>query len=587
MADDVGLVRSRVDLIALVGERVALKRSGKNWKGLCPFHADKTPSFYVSPDIGTYKCFACGEKGDAFTWVMKTQNMDFREALDFLARQTGVQLSSKSASPEERSRREQGASAMESALNFFLGELDKNRFALDYCESRGLSDKIQQEWQLGFAPDLGEALVAHLKRAGYSLEACKELFLVDGDPGNGYHDRFRSRLMFPIHNERGDLVAFGGRILGAGQPKYINSGDTPLFSKGRVLYGMNRAKNAMNETRQVVLVEGYLDVIACHQAGVKNAVASLGTSLAEGHVELLRRWIDSAVVFYDCDAAGLKAAERAQEMLEGAGIPVRFALMPEGDDPDTLLRREGPAAVRDAVNDAKSSLDFHIMLIERRLRPEQEEYWTEVVTMLASASSDLQIESHLVRLASRYPGLRDPLAAQKALRRQVLSIRRRKSGRKTTLPTDAENGPKLRTAMSVTEQCVFYAILDPELRPLAWRTATDPSYFVHGEAIELASALQSEESPSGPASAWIHTLGSEIAKDALTNMVMADGPILSVEIIEDVVRRLKVKREERAIRNMMKGATDSDEVLRDLSSRLKSLKVSNDDGRKAGGGAGT
>jgi len=587
LADDVGLVRSRVDLVALVGERVALKRSGKNWKGLCPFHADKTPSFYVSPDIGTYKCFACGEKGDAFTWVMKTQNFDFREALEFLARQTGVQLSKKSASPEERSRREQGASAMESALKFFLGELEKSRTALEYCESRGLTGKVQEEWQLGFAPDLGEALVAHLKRAGYSLEACKELFLVDGDPSNGYHDRFRGRLMFPIYTERGDLVAFGGRIFGAGQPKYINSGDTPLFSKSRVLYGMNRAKNEMNATRQVVLVEGYLDVIACHQAGVKNAVASLGTSLAEGQIELLRRWVDSAVIFYDSDAAGLKAAERAQEMLEGAGIPVRFALMPEGDDPDTLLRRDGPAAVRDAVADAKSSLDFHIMLIERRLSPEQEEFWTEVVAMLASATSDLQIEAHLVRLASRYPGLRDPLAAQKALRRQVLAMRRRKSGRRAKAPSETEQGPALKTAMSVTEQCVFYAILDSDLRPLAWRTAIDPSNFVHEEAIELATALQSEEVPSGPASAWIHTLGSEIAKDALTNMAMTEGPLLSVEIIEDVVHRLKVKREERAIRNLMKGATDSDDVLRDLSSRLKSLKVGSDDGRKAGGGAGT
>jgi hypothetical protein len=189
-------------------------------------------------------------------------------------------------------------------------------------------------------------------------------------------------------------------------------------------------------------------------------------------------------------------------------------------------------------------------------------------------------------LASRYPGLRDPLAAQKALRRQVLATRKKKSARKVTGAILPEKVMSLNTKMSVTEQCVFFAILDPELRPLAWRTATDPGYFVHDEGIALATALQAEEVPSGPASAWIHNLESEVAKDALTNMAMTDGPILNVEIVEDVVRRLKVKREERAIRTLMQGATDSDEVLRDLSSRLKTLKVGDDASRKTGGGAG-
>ncbi|MFQ3677909.1 MAG: DNA primase, partial [Fimbriimonadaceae bacterium] len=299
MAGEREEIRARISIVELVGQRVSLKRTGKDWKGLCPFHPDKNPSFSVSETTGRYRCWSCGETGDVFSWVMKTQNVDFPEALEILARQAGVELTPRAGAPDHSLRVRQLA-AMEEALKFFREQLVRSREALGYVERRGLDQEILDAWEIGYAPADGSPLSRRLGKAGFPLEMCRDLFLVD-QSGSGYRDKFFNRLMFPIRNERGELVAFGGRVLGDGHPKYINSGDTPIFRKSRVLYGMFRAREAMRRRRHAVLVEGYLDVIACHRAGVDTAVASLGTALAEEHAQLLRRWVDEVTIFYDGD----------------------------------------------------------------------------------------------------------------------------------------------------------------------------------------------------------------------------------------------------------------------------------------------
>ena len=256
MADERDLVRSRTDIVDLIGQRVRLKKSGRNWTGLCPFHEDRNPSFSVSPEIGRYKCWSCGASGDVFTWVMNTQGVEFRDALEILAKAAGVELTR--GPKQDKSKRQAMADAMAVAQAFFRAQLNESRTALEYCERRSLTEEVRDEWEIGFAPDIGEALAAELKRRGFRLADCVELFLVDGNEQNGYGDRFRGRLIFPIRDDQGNLVAFGGRVIGEGIPKYINSSDTPLFSKGKTLYGMYRAKEAVRKLRQAVLVEGYL-----------------------------------------------------------------------------------------------------------------------------------------------------------------------------------------------------------------------------------------------------------------------------------------------------------------------------------------
>jgi DNA primase len=577
VADEIGEIRARVDIVDLVSRRVALKRAGKNWKGLCPFHEDRNPSFDVSPELGRYRCWSCGESGDVFNWVMKTQNVEFVEALEILAQQAGVTL--KKHNPAAKSERTSRLSAMETALAFYRAELERSPIAKEYCERRSLGAQIIQNWELGYAPDIGEALTVHLKKAGHSLAECKKLFLVDEDSSGGFFDKFRGRLMFPIRDEKGDLVAFGGRILGDGHPKYINSGDTPIYRKSRVLYGMAKARDAMSKSRQAVLVEGYLDVIACHTAGVGTAVASLGTALAEEQAKLLKRWCDEVVVLYDADAAGEKAATRACEILKAESVKVRVALMPPGEDPDTLLRTSGAAAVQKAAQGGMSPLDYGIHSLKKRLAPSDEEFWTEVIQILGTATSGLEIERHIEELAGLYPGIRDRVAAQKIIRNQVSALRRGRqdSGARRAAPA----APRIQSPYSSRERAVLMGLFREEFRKEAWQVLGEPDLLETQAGAEMAAAIQRafpKGLPKGPARDWLHVVEPEELRVGLSDIEVAWRRALAddrVEVTEpyfkDAVRKLHESRETRNLESL-KGGLDDDAKLREFSDRLKSMR---------------
>jgi len=583
LSDEVNEIRSRIDLAALVGQRVALKRVGKNWKGLCPFHDDRNPSFYVSPSIGRYRCFACGASGDAFTWVMQTQNVDFSEALEILAGIAGVQLQRKRR-PEDRTERQRQAMAMGAALAFFREELRRSASAKAYCERRGLDEETLRQWEIGYAPDVGAALAVRLQREGFPLAECAELFLVDRDASGGYFDKFRGRLMFPIRNERGELVAFGGRLLGDGHPKYINSGDTPLFRKSRVLYGFHLARAAIQDARRAVLVEGYLDVIACHRAGVREAVASLGTSLTEEHCGLLRRWCDEVVMLYDADEAGQKAADRAYEVLRAAGLKARFALMPAGEDPDTLLRTKGPSAVEQAVREALPPVEYRIRRLTARMAPSDEAFWEEAFGILASADNELEVERQIAFLAGIYPGLRDPSAAQRAIRSQLDRLRRPQRRRSDPAPrTVAPTAPK----MSASERTVFLALLEPELRGAALEALRDEDLMETEAAADLAKALDAsfrEGPPEGAPAAWMARIEPEEQRQAFADLVLehqakaSAGQIpetIPEAFLLDALRKLSLARQRRQIQQL-KGQELDDDRLRELAERLRRAQQRND-----------
>jgi DNA primase len=573
LADEREEIRARIDIVDLVGRSRPLKRAGKHWKGLCPFHEDKNPSFFVSPDTGRYRCWSCGETGDIFTWVMKTQNVDFVEAMRLLAKEAGVELSTR-GTPESRAKRESHEELMAAALEFFRAGLHRSPGALDYCRRRGLDEAVLQEWELGFAPDQGEALAVHLKKNGFSLADGKELFLVDQDASGGYFDKFRGRLIFPIRDERGALVAFGGRLLGDGQPKYINSSDTPLYRKSRVLYGMHRARERLNAARQAVLVEGYLDVIACHRAGVTSALASLGTSLSEDHAKLLKRWCESVVILYDSDAAGQKAAERAVGILRAEGVKVRVALMPPGDDPDTLLRSEGPAAVQRAVEQGLTPTEYRVQATRQRLSPETEEFWEEVIEALAEAPTELEVDSQIERLAPLYPGIRDRVRAQQALKRDVSGRRRRVRERVGSRPP-ATPAFGMRYELTAPEAVVLRSFVDQDFRRLAWMVTRNAQLFETSLGVSLCEAIHRafpEGPPEGPASAWLHRIEPEALRDALGAL---EFDVRSEKIGEgylaDSVQLLKQRLETRSLAEMQQGQLD-DGKRQEILERLRRLK---------------
>ncbi len=569
-------IRRRLDIVELVSQRVRLKRTGKNYSGLCPFHDDKTPSFNVSPTTGRYKCWACGESGDVFTWVMKTQALEFRDALKFCADLAGVELSKNFDGPRvDKSERENQLTIMQSALIFFRNELKKSPNSLAYLENRDLTPEIQDEWELGFSPVQGEALAIHLKKEGKHLATAEQLFLTQQDTSGGFHDKFRGRIMFPIRDYKGDLVGFGGRIIGDGNPKYINSGETPLYHKSQILYGMNRAKDKMMKGRHAVLVEGYLDVIACHRAGVTEAVASCGTALAEDQVKLIKRFADKVTILYDGDTAGIKAASRAIELFTEAAFPCRVAILPKGDDPDTLLKTKGPEAVREVIAKAETPYDFAIHRLETEAGTQSPEFWEQIPILLAKATSELELEKHLLRLAGKHPTINNPTAALSALRREVNSHRRGKG----TKSKRTEAGPTIDTrikSVQPAEAVIFKAFFLEPFRDKVWTSISSPTVFVSLTAIDLCKSIQAtfgEKAPSGPAINWIGQLPEE-SQQFFTDLEFDSGvQELNEAFIAESIKTLETISKSRELQgDKSKMSAGDDDALRNYFNKLKRHK---------------
>jgi DNA primase len=360
-------IKSRIDIVELVGETVKLRRAGKNYSGLCPFHNEKTPSFIVSPDRQTWHCFGqCGEGGDIFKFVMKKEGWDFKEALRTLAERTGVKLEAyKAEKPEEKEAHERLRTLLDEAVMFYRFHLSTaaGKFALDYMrEKRHLTNAALETFGLGYAPPGWDNTCNHFKEKGYSEQELLDVGLISQRDSGGVIDRFRNRLMIPIRDENGRMTGFGARILDPNDvPKFMNSPETPLFSKSHLLYGLDRARKPIRVANQSIIVEGYLDVIALHQAGFENVVSPMGTSLTEDQLRLLKRFTRSIVLALDPDAAGQKAVLRGLEAarqsldrqdeigFDARGLlrhearlqaDLRVASMPDGLDPDEIVQRD-------------------------------------------------------------------------------------------------------------------------------------------------------------------------------------------------------------------------------------------------------
>ena len=358
-------IRARVSIADIVGKRVKLQRRGREWIGLCPFHNEKTPSFSVVEDKEFFHCFGCGAHGDVIGFVMRTESLSFPETVEKLAGEAGLVLPV--TSPEDRQKFEERGGllkALEAACAWYEHQLrlGVGRPALDYLKGRGLSDDTIARFRLGYAPDANDALKSALLKQGFKEPELLEAGLISQpDDGRPAYDFLRGRVIFPISDARGRVIAFGGRTMGDGQPKYINSRDSELFHKRRALYGLALAREAARKTGEVIVAEGYTDVIALHQAGFAGAVAPLGTALTENQIELLWKLAREPILCFDGDTAGQRAAARAAERalpLLKPGYSLRFALLPAGEDPDSLLRAHGPAALREILDHARPLVDI-------------------------------------------------------------------------------------------------------------------------------------------------------------------------------------------------------------------------------------
>ncbi len=365
-------IQQAADILDVVSETVALKKAGKDYVGLCPFHSEKTPSFTVSTVKQMFYCFGCGAGGDVVAFVRKQYGLSYPETLKMLADRYGIELPDTPVSPEEdRRNREREAlyAVNRRAMAYFHEMLERpeNGRGLDYLNKRGMTGLMRKDFQLGFAPDAWNLLQDHLERERVDPKLLEKAgLIIPRKNGNGFYDRFRNRIIFPIINTRMQVVGFGGRVMDNTLPKYLNSPETPVYQKGRSLYGLHKTVRYIRESGTVFIVEGYFDCLALYRSGIQNVAATLGTAMTPDHLKLLKTYAKSAVLVFDSDQAGVKAAQRSISLFNKEQMDVRILILPEGHDPDTYLDAFGPDSFKRAADNAMSTVSFLLDLSVKR-----------------------------------------------------------------------------------------------------------------------------------------------------------------------------------------------------------------------------
>ena len=402
-------VRSRNDIVDVIGSYVRLKKKGSTYFGLCPFHNEKTGSFSVSPNKQMYYCFGCGAGGNVFTFLMQYENFTFGEAMQSLADRVGIELPQQemtSAQRREADRRTRLLEINKEAAKYFYTLLrsPRGQKAYQYFKKRELSDETMQKFGLGYSDQYSDDLYRYLRKKGYDDDILKDSGLITIDEVRGGHDKFWNRAMFPIMDVHNRVIGFGGRVMGDGEPKYLNSPETRIFDKSRNLYGLNIARTTRKN--QLLLCEGYMDVIALHQAGFDNAVASLGTALTSGHANLLKRYTKEVYLTYDSDGAGVKAALRAIPILKEVGIVTKVINMRPYKDPDEFIKALGAEEYQKRIDEAENSFLFEIRIMQENYDMNDPEsktaFYNEIARKLLGFSEELERNNYIEAVAEKY-----------------------------------------------------------------------------------------------------------------------------------------------------------------------------------------
>jgi DNA primase len=525
-------IKSKLPVLDVVSETVALKRAGSVYKGLCPFHAEKTPSFVVTPDRETWHCFGCGEGGDIFTFLMRRDGVDFREALTRLAEKAGVELSERTAQEDRHRRRLR--EALEAAIAWYREVLNQARqaeLARIYLAQRGFSEETLSRFAIGYAPNTWDALTKRLIGRGFTNRELIEAGIAGASNRGGVIDKFRGRIIIPIRDQSGRPVGLGGRILpGADGPKYLNSPGGPLFDKSRTLFGIDLAKTAIRREKLTVIVEGYTDVMAAHQAGFANVVASLGTALTRGQIELATRYADAVALAYDVDLAGEAATQRG--LLEELGpdqsvSKVRVVRIPSGKDPDELIRTD-PEAWRAAVAAAKPVIEYFVERLAAEVGLDtvagKREVTGRALALLKRVGDPLERNLYLQQVA-RMVGVEERVLTD-ALRREPV----RRPVTRAPAPTVPAGSGSRHGITAVEEEALGlllrYPMLASELpvdEPLAFRDATAGA-LARAWRERLAAAdgdVAAIASAAGELEAFVASLDpatAELARDLLARI---------------------------------------------------------------------
>lgn len=440
-------IKSRLDIVDVIAEYADLKKAGSNFKALCPFHSEKTPSFMVSPQKQIFHCFGCGAGGDIFGFIMRYENVPFPEARDILAKRAGVELKRSYVSKPSQDK-EILYNINDDAALFYSAKLKKYRAAREYIKKRGFDEETIKTFRLGYAPPQYEALLTHLKEKGYAERVIEKAGLIRYSDRKKPYDMFRGRIIFPISDRNGRIVAFGGRILDdqtdSAAPKYINSPETGIFKKSDTLYGLYIGQKAIREKDYAVVAEGYTDVIVCHQYGFKHAVAPLGTALTEGHLKKIRAFTKKLLLIFDADQAGFNAARRSLRLIYEKGLKAKVLTLPDGDDPDSFLKKHGAEALQQKLfSESRDLVQFYVDLEGDR---------TEIIgelTDIVSQVPDRILQGELIKAISKETLILDINIKEE--------IRNRQKGKKESRKQDDQLG------VALPEEVLFtIAFTNPE-----------------------------------------------------------------------------------------------------------------------------
>lgn len=424
-------LKSRNDIESVLSSYISLKRRGSNLVGLCPFHNEKTPSFTVYAEKGNYHCFGCGAGGDVITFIRQIENLDYIEAVKFLADRCGMQMPQDGVDDSYAKLKSKILEMNRTAARFFYNCLvsENGKSARNYLLNRGLTPQTVKHFGLGYAPDSWDSLINHLKSKGFSLDDMVKADLCGIAKSGRRYDRFRNRVMFPIIDLRGNVIAFSGRAMPGDDKsaKYMNTGDTPVFRKSHNMYGLNFAKNHCQD--RLILVEGNLDVISLHQAGIQNAVAALGTAFTEDHINLISRYTNEVVVMFDADSAGKKATDRAIKMLQNSGLNSRVLRLPDCKDPDEYLKKYNASRLKGLIDGAVSDIEYKLYMAAEDVDLNGDEgklqYLKKAAAVLAELTDDIAIDLYLGRLSSKYG------VSKSALKLEVEKLKKNKKRLKT------------------------------------------------------------------------------------------------------------------------------------------------------------
>jgi DNA primase len=578
--DKVEEVRRRADIASLIGEYVTLKKAGRNYLGLCPFHREKTPSFTVSPDKQMFYCFGCSEGGNVFSFLMKLNHLTFPEAVRHLAKKVGVVIPERALSREEKERyslAEQIRQVNEFAAGFFINTLQSpaGEDAREYLRKRGIGESAIRTFRLGYSPEGWSHLHDYLDKKGVSPKLAQQAGLLVERTGKsqGYYDRFRGRVMIPIEDVDGRIIAFGGRVMGTGEPKYMNSPESAVYTKGNTLYGLARTREAIREKGFALLVEGYFDLIALWNAGITNVAAVLGTALTRAQVDLIRRYTTRVVAVFDPDEAGKKALARSLELFLAGNVHARAVILPDGHDPDEFVRVNGREKMNEVVANAWPMAEYYIdqILGGRGTLEEDRDKLREAVAFLSRLEDDVGRNLFIKKVAEAF------VIDEGMLKREVL---RAQSQNPSAVPVEL---PRRTTAaeMDSLELSLIRMMLEYPAKSSTVRESAILADF-RTESLKLLGeellAMDRQGRAMRDASSLVGTLTDGALRDKLLALLVQESPFteeLIDRLMADTIKKIRQRSDKERGKTLTSKIKEAERAgNRELVDRLTLDKVS-------------